>query len=71
VSSPAGLKAAHAGNVAPIRVGVNCKAFYSPPCWRCRRILEDSDGNPRWDIIGGRFICPGGCTRPVRKAALS
>jgi hypothetical protein len=62
VSSAAGLKARKAGQ-RPLRLGVDCQPFYIPKCAnrRCREPLSDSAGNPRWDLIDGRFVCLGGC----------
>lgn len=69
MSSPAGLKAARAGQ-PPLRLGVDCQPFYIPKCANrgCRAPLSDTVGNPRWDIISGWFVCLGGCmtARPGR-----
>lgn len=65
------------GPVDKVRVGIDCKVFYIPRCSNtgCRAALSDAAGNPRWDLLEGRFVCLGGC-RPtptataIRKAGL-
>lgn len=53
----------------PIRLGIDCHPFYIPRCAnrRCRAPLADADGNPRWDVLEGRFVCLDTC-RTTRKA---
>lgn len=69
---------AHAGwktRGQEIQVGIDCKPFQIPRCARCLSPLADSDGNPRWDLLEGRFVCLGACTvrraSSARKAELS
>jgi hypothetical protein len=65
-----GTPAGHTRPQTPLRLGVDCQPFYIPKCAnrRCRAPLSDSDGNPRWDIINGLFVCLRGCVqRPTRK----
>lgn len=70
----------HAGWKDPkpkLRLGIDCQPFYLPRCEnrRCRAVLADAEGNPRWDLLEGRFVCLGGCTEArasaTRKAALT
>lgn len=60
-----------------VRVGIDCKPFQIPRCTNtaCRAPLADEQGNPRWDLLEGRFVCLGACkpkrAAAARKAALS
>jgi hypothetical protein len=71
MGSPAGLKAARAGQ-EPLRLGIDCQPFYIPKCANraCRAPLADAAGNPRWDILEDRFVCLGSCMT-VRKRGRS
>jgi hypothetical protein len=71
VSSPAGIKARRSGQ-RPLRLGIDCQPFYIPKCANqaCKAPLANSAGNPRWDLLEGRFVCLGMC-RQVRKAGPS
>lgn len=61
----------------PLRLGIDCQPFYIPKCanQRCKAPLSDPDGNPRWDIIHGQFVCLRGCVKvrasAARKAVLT
>jgi len=61
----------------PLRLGIDCQPFYIPLCANrvCKAPLADAAGNPRWDLLEGRFVCLGGCTvvraTTARKAVLT
>lgn len=67
MSSYAGLKTRD----KPLRVGVDCRPFHIFRCQNqgCRAPLCDTDGNPRWDLLEGRFVCLQGCRMPQRPGA--
>lgn len=35
--------------------------FQIPRCEQCRAPLADAKGEPRWDLLEGRFVCLGRC----------
>lgn len=40
------------------------RIFFGIRCDLCRAGLHDTDGRPRWDVLGRNpllFICPDGC----------
>jgi hypothetical protein len=49
------------------------KAFVPPLCARCGRYCQDTQGNPRYDVLWPlQFVCLDGCPRPIhRRAALT
>lgn len=53
------------------RAIAGAKPFYIPRCAQCSTPLADAAGNPRWDVLEGRFVCLGQCRPVSRKAALS
>jgi hypothetical protein len=40
------------------------RPFYIPRCAQCRAPLADEMGEPRWDLLEGRFVCLGRCVNP-------
>lgn len=73
MSSRAGTVARRKAAAAqPLRLGIDVQPFYIPRCTNtaCRAPLSDSAGNPRWDLLEGRFVCLGVClaVRPARTA---
>jgi hypothetical protein len=39
----------------------SARPFYIPLCAQCRTALRDAAGEPRWDLLEGRFVCLGRC----------
>jgi hypothetical protein len=37
------------------------KPFHIPRCTDCRAPLANAAGEPRWDLLEGRFVCLGRC----------
>lgn len=51
----------HKGEV--LEPGRDFKVFHGIRCANkdCKEILADADGQPSWDLLGGQFVCRGGC----------
>lgn len=42
-------------------VPLGAKLFQIPRCAQCRAPLANAAGEPRWELLEGRFVCLGRC----------
>jgi len=43
------------------------RPFQIPRCAACSAPLSDAAGEPRWDLLEGRFVCLGRCAAGARR----